>query len=534
MVKKTNKKILLSILVSIILISLTVLVFAAWVTYDVTTKVVSPATGTNWSGAVGTAVANTSQVFFNITYKNETIVTDPVNVTIWINFTTSSWVILGNLSNCINGTGLGSGSFCSGSLNISVLYNGTMVPDGVYTVNASIHNNSGGGLSIVPSVNMSNLSVIRIDNTAPRTVSINSVPSGQNHSVKSNSGNFTLNVTADDALANISTVQFIIINTTGQVNATVTGIKEGNSPRYSATINTSHFPNGYVNITLFVNDTAGNYNVTANSSTAPLVRDLIFDNVAPSVSFSCTPTKVNSGDIVTCSCSGSATSGVNSTSFTATPSTSSTGTYTQTCQVASKSGVSNTATASYTIELSGGGSSGGGGSTTSTVPSIAGTVAVSESKLSSGYRAKFSNNAQVESSLTTSSGTTEKHSVKVTSITTSKVMITVSSDPVNLELSLGETKKVDLDSDKIYDLSLTFNEVVTGKADISVKKISEAAPTGQEGPVSAGETPGTTDDNTAGGETTTKSNLYLWIVLVIVIIVIICVIIYYTTKKKKK
>lgn len=533
MVKKTNKKFLSSILVLVVLISIGVFVFAAVNNY-IGSKVLSPASGTNWSGAVGTAVANTSQVLFNVTFLNGTDVWDPVNATFWINFTAGGWAILGNSSHCVNGTIISS---CSGMLNITVLYNGTMVPDGVYTVNASLHNNSGGGLAIVPSINRSNLTYnIMVDTTAPKTVSINSVPSGQNHSVKSNSGNLTLNVTADDALANISTVQFLIINGTGKVNATITGIKEGNSPRYSASINTSHIPNGYVNITLYVNDTAGNYNVTANSSTAPLIRDLIFDNALPSVSFSCTPTSLTSGDTVTCSCSGSATSGVNSTSFTATPSTSSTGTYTQTCEIISRSGVSNTASASYTIELSGSGSSGGGGSsTTSTVPSIVGSVAVSESKLSSGYRAKFSNNAQVESSFTSSGGSKEKHSVKITNITADKVMITVSSDPISLELSVGETKKVDVDNDKIYDLSLTLNEIVSGKADISVKKISEAAPTQQEGPVSAGETPGATDNTTGEeGETTTKSNMYLWIILVIVVVVIICVIVYYTTKKKKK
>ncbi|GEM_PF-5368696 len=528
MVKKTNKKILLSILISIILVSFAVLVIALSI-QNAEINVVGPGTGTNWSGLAP----------FNVSFNNATLnfsgAKVVLNATFWTNISggaAGNWYIIGNASQCFINSPLGSGSSCSGTINATALSNGTLLSDGYYYINATLHNQSTGDVS--QGTGHANLTLILIDTTQPKTANFTFLTSGNNHSTKSSSGNLTLNITADDNLANISSVIFVIINSTGQVNGTLSAVKEGTTTRWSTTINTSHYPNGKINITLLVNDTAGNYNVSANNSGAAPLKDLIFDNALPSVSFSCTPTTLTSGDTVTCSCSGSATSGVNSTSFTASPSTSSTGTYTQTCEVISKSGVTNTASASYTIELSGSGSPGGGSATTTTVPSITGSVAVSETKLSSGYRAKFSNNAQVESSFTTSSGSKEKHSVKVTSITTSKVMITVSSDPVNLELSLGETKKVDLDSDKIYDLSLTFNEVVTGKADISVKKISEAAPTGQEGPVSAGETPGATN-NTTGGETTSKTNnVYLWVILVVVVIVIICVIVYYVTKKKKK
>lgn len=529
MVKKTNKKISLGILISIILVSLAVLVIALSI-QNAEINVRSPVNGGNLSGNYLS--------LFNVSFSNSTLNATGngavTNATFYLNYSASVWSILGNSTHCVLPT-TETNSYCSGSLNGSQWSNGSVIKEGYYSVNASLWNGSGTDL-LKQGTGMANLTTILVDTTEPSTVSINSVPSGQNHSVKSNSGNLTLNVTADDALANISIVHFLILNATGKVNATITGIKEGNSPRYSASINTSHIPNGYVNITLFVNDTAGNYNVTANSSTAPLIRDLIFDNTLPSVSFSCTPTSLTSGDTVTCTCSGSATSGVNSTSYTASPSTSSTGTYTQTCEVISKSGISNSATSSYTIELAGSGSSSGsGGSTTTTiVPSIAGSVAVSETKLSSdsGYRAKFSNNAQIESSFTASGGSKEKHSVKVTNITSDKVMISVSSDPISLELSAGETKKVDVDSDKIYDLSLTLNGIVTGKADLSVKQISEAAPSDQEGPVSAGEIPGVTD--AVDEETTSKSNTYLWIILAVVLVIVIAGIVYYIRNKKKK
>ena len=526
MVKKTNKKILLSVLTTTILISIGVLVFALSI-QNAEINVVAPASGTNYSGFG----------LFNVSFNNATLNFTGnkavVNATFWTNISegaAGNWFIIGNASQCFINSPLGTGSSCSGTLNATALSNGTLLSEGYYYINVTLYNQSAGEES--QGTSHPNLTLILIDTTAPRTVSVNSMPSGQNHSVKSNGGNLTLNVTADDALANISTVQFIIINKSGTVNDTITGIKEGSSPRYSATINTSHYPNGGINITLFVNDTAGNHNITANSSTVPLVRDLIFDNALPSVSVSCTPTSVTSGDVVTCTCSGSAVSGVNSTSYTATPSTSNTGTHTETCEVTSKSGVVSTGTTTFIVESNPGGSSGGSTATTSTVPLISGTVIVSESKLEAGYRAKFSNNAQIQSSFQASGGSTEIHSVKITSITANKVMITVSSDPINLELGLGETKKVDLDGDKIYDLSLTFNGVVTERADISVKQISEAVPAGQEGSVSNGETPGAEEDTTADEETSKIKSAYLWVILVILIVGVIVGIVWYYVKKK--
>ncbi len=67
----------------------------------------------------------------------------------------------------------------------------------------------------------------------------------------------------------------------------------------------------------------------------------------------------------------------------------------------------------------------------------------------------------------------EKHTLKVNSISDGKVKITISSEPITLELSVGEEKKVDFDSDGIYDLHIKVNSISGKVANIYLKEISE-------------------------------------------------------------
>jgi subtilisin family serine protease len=84
------------------------------------------------------------------------------------------------------------------------------------------------------------------------------------------------------------------------------------------------------------------------------------------------------------------------------------------------------------------------------------------------------------------------HSVKVLSISTAEVKVSVSSDPFNVTIKLNETKKVNVDDDdKTYDLEITFSSLTNGSANITVKTISEAIGTRQ------------ISDNETSNETTT-------------------------------
>ena len=107
------------------------------------------------------------------------------------------------------------------------------------------------------------------------------------------------------------------------------------------------------------------YNATANDTLDNFLdletRNITLDTTVPSInSFSCTPSSVNSGATVTCSCSGSdSLSGVQITSFTENPSTLNTGTFSETCTATDFAGNTGIATASYVVESVFTGSSGG-------------------------------------------------------------------------------------------------------------------------------------------------------------------------------
>ncbi len=109
-----------------------------------------------------------------------------------------------------------------------------------------------------------------------------------------------------------------------------------------ANITTITWSEGQHNVTIWANDTTNN----VNSSSITFV----IDTVAPTITFTCSPSSVTVGGTVTCSCSGSdVTSGVNATSYTANPLTSSTGTFTTTCTITDYAGNSANATTTYTV-----------------------------------------------------------------------------------------------------------------------------------------------------------------------------------------
>ncbi|HJX49828.1 MAG TPA: hypothetical protein VJ438_00005, partial [Candidatus Nanoarchaeia archaeon] len=54
---------------------------------------------------------------------------------------------------------------------------------------------------------------------------------------------------------------------------------------------------------------------------------------------------------------------------------------------------------------------------------------------------------------------------------------TISSKVITEELSIGETKKEDLDSDNVYDLELKYEEYKSTLGKLFLKEISEAVPT---------------------------------------------------------
>lgn len=337
-------------------------------------KIRSPSTGLNFSSnSLGNATVSAFQ-FFNVTFWNASdgnvnSIINATAVTFWYNTSANVWAIVGNASICSPYSGGTLGAIanvsCFGYLNASSWHNGTIVKEGYYTVNATVFNTSGGADNLLNSVKMGNLTTILIDNSDPSSATFQTLTSGNNFSTKVLGGNLNITISAVDNLANISSVVFFIVNATGSIagNVTLYAAQAQSTPIWHATLNTSHVPDGTYNITALVNDTAGNFNLTANGTTYAanaILTNLIMDNTAPGATATCSPSTVDLEDAFPCTCSGSDNlAGVNTTSGSSTSPDGTgtpinTGTFTYTCTVSDKAGNTKSSTATYTVQSSGG------------------------------------------------------------------------------------------------------------------------------------------------------------------------------------
>lgn len=499
---------------------------------------VGTGSGTNYSNS-SSLISQTPMMTFNVTFINNTdllfnvtgggFLNPSYNATFFlVTEGKSTWKIIAQSLNC---------SIVSVTIscwtNISTSLGNFNISEGRYNITAVLYSEE----NRVGKNSTNNVTMVIFDHTPPFNVNLTGLNGGQNHSTRSNAGNLTLNVTIADqfqgfnASSGVGSVIFNIINRTGNTNRTLWAIREGTSQYWSTSVNTSHFPDGNYTISVFVNDTAGNFNSTANNTAISPARTLFFDNSLPSVSFSCTPTQVNTGSVVTCSCSGSATSGINSTSFTEKPSTSNTGTFTETCSVTSKSGISNSATAQYTVEQGGGGSgsgSGGSGGDSGGDDSGSdedqgeggeGSSGTTWSQTVAQDDAELSEKGAITQTLEAAQRVVvkisgETHYVGVKSVTTTSATIEVGSTPQEATLNVGESKKFDTTDDGYYDLEVRLVSIEETKANIIIKSIYEKVET------------------TEGGEPAAISSSTLWwIIIVVAVIVIIVAIIYYKKKR---
>ncbi|MBI2628765.1 hypothetical protein HYW74_01645 [Candidatus Pacearchaeota archaeon] len=150
----------------------------------------------------------------------------------------------------------------------------------------------------------------------------------------------------------------------------------------------------------------------------------------------------------------------------------------------------NTTTNTVTTTTSGGasgsggsGGGGGGGGTSGGLVSVGGVrvspgeinwkdvASLSQSQLSSSSGGSSSSLSGGERIKLEIEG--EYHNVGVLEITNQTVKIIISSDPQEIILVLGETRKIDVDGDGKYEIEVTLKEVVNGKANISIVNINE-------------------------------------------------------------
>lgn len=70
----------------------------------------------------------------------------------------------------------------------------------------------------------------------------------------------------------------------------------------------------------------------------------------------------------------------------------------------------------------------------------------------------------------------EEHIMKINKISSDKLTLTISSNPITLTLKINETRKINLDNNKYYDLEVFLNSIKNSRANISIKSINEKIP----------------------------------------------------------
>ncbi len=216
-------------------------------------------------------------------------------------------------------------------------WNITNLVDGTYYLNATA-NDTGNNL------NQTETRTITLDTTAP------TINFGSNSTSSSNLSQSYIfaNITSVDNLIGLSNIAIFLYNSTSLVNSTILS----SSP---VSLNFTNLADGTYYLNATANDTLGNENTLST-------RIITLDTTLPTLSFVCTPTSVDVGGTISCSCSGTdATSGVQVVSYTQNPGTSTAGTFTESCEITDYAGNTQTSSTHYTVNTPASGGGGGGG-----------------------------------------------------------------------------------------------------------------------------------------------------------------------------
>lgn len=522
----------------IILLSVLVLVIAAnggGVRVETTAKLTTFYAVEDTDSLLNITVNNSATTYgatFNITQVNITV---PANITLTtVSGETNNTLTLNNCTHVKSGNTLSWSNFTAGYLmggvNDSYWFNFTAATPGTYKfqvwiVNASrVAGDAGNALA-----HQTNITVIVNDTTAPGTVNITSPKSNSN-----NTGVITLNVSVSDN-ARVLAVNFTIINITGSTNvsynASVYNIAVAGGA-WNATLNTTEFTDGWYNITIWTNDTSGNINNTA------VAKNVLFDNTVPVVTLTASTKTSDSitvlvgisgalgGIDTSCTSSRGTVTGTSGSQIVTETGLACGTSYTYTLTCTDKSGLTGTGSGSFSTSSCGGGSSGGsstgGVATTFTWTN---TYKAPAEEFSEGIERELSTRNRVEFSV--GSGT---HHVGIKEIKDNKVTIEIASTPITVTLAIGEETKADVDSDGTYDVYVKLNSVTNGKADVTIKSISEKVPI-----TAAPETGATTGDQTGAGEETTETGGMGTAGIVVIVLIIIAALVGagFAIKKKK-
>jgi len=421
----------------------------------------------------------------------------------WFNSTTAGEHLI-NVS--VNGT--------------SFWINVTAATPGNYNITVAMYNRTS-------LINSTTMDVFVNDSSYPTGISTSSVVAGGNYS-----GSVVLNVSITEDLP--SYVRFNITSSVGGVqSALLVASRQGTTSYWNATLNTASLTDGNYSLNVYVNDTKSGQGTNhpgdiSLSNSSFWVRNFTLDNTAPTLTLTRSSTSTTSQIVINISLV-DATSGIAST-CTSNFGDEVTITGIGTSQVLTHTGVNCGVTKSYTIscldragksvsstssfatdDCSGTSGSGSSGSSGGTTASWSKTVKVTDEQFSSGYNAELKAKQRAKISVNG-----EDHHVGVLKIVDEKVTIEIASTPQQVELGVGEEKKVDLNSDGSYDLYVKLVSLENGIANLLIQDINEEVPEDASIDGSLGspdqETPQTEGMKSVGS---------WWIVLIIVIVLVI-------------
>jgi hypothetical protein len=274
-----------------------------------------------------------------------------------------------------------------------------------------------------------------------------------------------------------------------------------------------------------------NYSTGIFNFTIPTMSEhnIVFDgdNTAPTItSFSCSPTSVTIGQVVTCSCSATDDTDPNpDVSYTVNPATSEIGTFTPICTATDSSGNLAYSNVSYVVSSADGGNGGGGGGGGGVDPPFYTNTFLM-------YEKEFSEVGSITILLNERERIRIKvdgqiHHVGIRELYSTTANIEVSSDPQQIIFNIGDENKFDVTEDSFYDLSVILNSIESNKASITITSISgdgivEEAEEGEEGILDG------------LGEIVEKSKSKYWIILGVIVLVVAAVIIGIIIKKRSE
>jgi hypothetical protein len=332
-----------------------------------------------------------------------------------------------------------------------------------------------------------------VQNSSVRTFTIDTInPSLNitNPTNNTNSSNTGLDITYFVSDTNLDECWYS--NDTYSINTTLSGC---------ANITTMVWSEGIHNLTIWANDTSGNINKSyilfTIDNSYPIVNLTTPTNASTWSSSSEVTFTYNVSDVNIINCSLIINGVIDQTDTTISENT--TQTFTKTMGNADYSwsincsdsvnytnkSITRNLTVSYTapVEEENGGGGGGGGGTKKNVTSTNGTSEIPPIK---EFDIDFSQEEigyievkQGDIKTFTFNNQT-KHSITVITLSNNSMTLLITSNPITLQIGLGETKQIDMNEDEIKDLEMVFNSIKRNVANLSLTRLIGADIAGEE------------------------------------------------------